>query len=365
MTVDYNKLGVIGVDRIVINNFKILNFEDLEKKEIINKLERIQRYEIKDNLFHLIYSQVSKTSGEKYSYATLEFNPTKMKFGHNIYNSNELEILESLNIITTILLNDGIKINLSEAKIKEIEINITLNIPYEILNETILLILKANSNRAIGVYSISDSYVPWKIKQDRCIYINTKSETKEVTGKIIKVYDKSFEMLHKHNKEIQSGLTRVEVLFGRDYYRYTLENMGLDNSLDTFLKASIAEQLFVKAIEYELKIKPMRELDKIKSNLEKAFNNFRRTERNKRKERNRLKKIGKEIPKYLKEERGVFEYLRRESWIFDYSFLYEIVKDNVVSKHRKDYERQIIKKYLNINNKQIFTSFLKLIFLPI
>ena len=172
-------------------------------------------------------------------------------------------------------------------------------------------------------------------------------------------------MLHKHNKEIQSGLTRVEVLFGRDYYRYTLENMGLDNSLDTFLKASIAEQLFVKAIEYELKIKPMRELDKIKSNLEKAFNNFRRTERNKRKERNRLKKIGKEIPKYLKEERGVFEYLRRESWIFDYSFLYEIVKDNVVSKHRKDYERQIIKKYLNINNKQIFTSFLKLIFLPI
>ena len=34
MTVDYNKLGVIGVDRIVINNFKILNFEDLEKKKL-------------------------------------------------------------------------------------------------------------------------------------------------------------------------------------------------------------------------------------------------------------------------------------------------------------------------------------------
>jgi hypothetical protein len=48
-----------------------------------------------------------------------------------------------------------------------------------------------------------------------------------------------------------------------------------------------------------------------------------------------LKKLSKNIPEYLKEERGVFEYLKRESWIFDYSFLLDIVKNNVISKHRK------------------------------
>ena len=46
MKVDTSRLGVIGIDRIVINNFKILNFEKLEKKEIVNDLEYVERFEI-------------------------------------------------------------------------------------------------------------------------------------------------------------------------------------------------------------------------------------------------------------------------------------------------------------------------------
>lgn len=366
MVIDYNKIGVIGVDRIVINNFKLLNFDKLEKKEIINKLETLQRYEIRNDLFHLIYTEVFRVDGTEYDFATLEFNPSKIKYGHNIYNASEVEVCSCLEEITKTLAAAGIEIDLSEAKIREVEINVTIDLAYEKLSEVVLLILKANHTRAIGVYSIlPTAHIPYKIKQDRCIYINNnRAETNETTGKIIKIYDKTFEMERQHDINIERDLTRVEVLFGREYYRRITERLGLDNNLTTFLSSGIMQQLFTKAIENEVKEKPIRELDKIKTVLETAFVNFRRTESFKRSERIRLKKANRDIPKHLKEERGVFEYLKRESWIFDYTFLYEIVSKNVPTNHQADYEKQIIKKYLNIKNKQLFNSFLELIFLP-
>ncbi|MFR1676897.1 MAG: hypothetical protein ACLSVP_09400, partial [Fusobacterium sp.] len=63
MQVDASRLGVIGIDRIVINNFKILNFGRLEKKEIINDLEYVERFEVVENGFRLVYSDNLKSTG--------------------------------------------------------------------------------------------------------------------------------------------------------------------------------------------------------------------------------------------------------------------------------------------------------------
>lgn len=362
MDIDSSKLGVIGIDRIVLSNFNIKNFEQLERKEITNKFEYIERFEIKEKAFHLVFAKNLKDSGEIYSYATLEFNANKIVNEHNIYNSSQAEVYSCLNTIIKKLINAGIEIDISEAKIKELEINITLDKSYSELNEVILLLLRANYKKALGLYSATDSNIPDKIKRDRSIYINSKLEKKDITGKVIKIYDKTFEMLYRENLILNKELTRIEVLFGRDYYRTILEKFNCDNSLKTFLEADILEKIFHEALEQELKIKPLKQLEVIKSNLTKDFNNFRRNEKNKRIERMKLKKLSKSIPGYLKEERGVFEYLKRESWIFDYSFLLDIVKDNVISKHRKDYENQVKKKYLSIRNKQIYENFLNSIF---
>ena len=169
-------------------------------------------------------------------------------------------------------------------------------------------------------------------------------------------------MFYRNNLFLDRELTRVEVLFGRDYYRNIMEKINCDNSLKTFLEVDILKKIFYEALEQELKVKPIKQLEIIKANLTKDFNNFRRNEKNKRIERMKLKKLSKNIPEYLKEERGVFEYLKRESWVFDYSFLLDIIKNNVISKHRKDYENQIKKKYLSIKNKQIYENFLNSIF---
>lgn len=363
MKIDSSRLGVIGIDRIMINNFKILNFERLEKKEIINRLEYIERFEIKEKGFHLVYSNNLKATGEMYSFSTLEFNPNKLTAEHNIYNASVKEVHDCLNYIIDDLKNKEIELDLTESKIKELEINITFEKDYADLQEVILLLIRANYQKALGMYSATDADIPEQIKRDRIIYFNAKlpDSKKENTGKVIKIYDKSFELFINQDIYTEQKLVRIEVLFGRDYYRNVTEKLNLNNTLKSFLTNNFLNQIFLDALEYELKIKPEKQIKRIKNNLTYDFNNFRRNEKAKRIERHKLKKVGKPIPAYLREERGVFEYLKKKSWIFDWKFLYEICQNQISSRHRKMYEQQL-KNYMNITNYEKYQELINPIF---
>lgn len=78
--------------------------------------------------------------------------------------------------------------------------------------------------------------------------------------------------------------------------------------------------------------------------------------------REKIKAQNKEIPEHLKEERGIYKYLEQNSWIFDFRFLLEVTKENISSKHHKIYEKQILKKYINVKNYDIYIKFLNKIF---
>lgn len=362
--IDKSRLNKIGIDRVVLNNFSILNFKNLEKKEIVNRFEYIEKFEFKDTYFSLTYSNNLRANGEIYNISSLEFNPTRYFNGHNIYNSDVSEMRMCLEKIYETLSKNGIEIDLSEAKIREIEINITFLQDFEALTEVLMLIGRANYQKALGIYSFLNEDIPSKIRKDRSLYINTRSQDfkKDNPGKVIKFYDKTFEMRVSKNIELEEKLTRLEVLFGRDYYRNTVEKYGISNSLNDFLSKDIIGQMFLESIEKEVVEKPKKYLLEIKKNLTYDFNNFRRNEKFKRLEREKLKKAGKEIPEAYREERGVFNYLEKNSWIFDYRFLYELVNENVISKHRKDYEKQIIKKYMNIKNLELYENLLNNVF---
>ena len=365
MKINESLLGKIGIDRVVINNFSILNFKNLEKKEIVNKFEYVEKFEYRDTYFSLNYSNNLRASGEMFNISSLEFNPTRFFHEHNIYNSTVVELKQCLERIYYDLKKNGIDVDFYEAKIKEIEINITFKQDFEELTEVLMLIGRANYQKAIGIYSFLGEDIPNKIKKDRSLYINTKVQDlkKDNPGKVIKFYDKTFEIFINHNLYIDEKLTRLEVLCGRDYYRNILEKYGLTNSLKDFLSYDgLIEKLFIESIKNEVLVKPKKYLEEIKKNLTYDFNNFRRNEKVKRIEREKYKKQGKEIPELYREERGVFNYLEKNSWIFDYSFLYEVVKENILSKQWKDYNKQIEKKYLNINNKELYEKLLKKIF---
>lgn len=363
MIVETSRLERIGIDRIVLNNFKVENFLELEKKKIIKQGETIERFECNDNNYSLTYSMIKNESGE-YNIATLEFNPNKIKEGHNLYNSTVKDVKISLDKIVKEMAIKGVFLDLEEAKIKELEINSTLNMSFLDLQDVIMLVGRANYQKALGLYSFNAESIPNKIRRDRNLYINTKNTDfkKENRGKVIKIYDKSFEMLINQGIEIDTEVTRVEVLLGRDYYKYVTEKRQIDNSLKTFLSVDIIKDLFQEALRVEIKERPFKELEKIKKNLSYEFKNFKRNEKVKRELREKLKIHNKEIPEHLKEERGIFKYLEQNSWIFDFKFLLEITKENIPSKHHTTYEKQIIKKYVDVKNYDVYISFLKKIF---
>ncbi|MGL5936752.1 MAG: hypothetical protein ACRCZI_14150 [Cetobacterium sp.] len=360
MIIDKNRLNRIGIDRVVLNNFKIANFESLEKRQIKSKHECIEKLEKKTDLFILNYSVAKLAREELYTTASLEFNPNKIRDGNNIYNSSVSEFKEQLDAIVKILLDNGIWLDLTSATIKEIELNTTFVKNFGDLHEVLLLIGRANYKKALGMYSFSDSDVPSSIKYDRTLYINPLAESKN--EKVIKFYDKSFEHRREWKSSLNVDLTRVEVLCGRDYYRRTVAKHGITNSIYD-LKDKILEEIFIKALEEEVSIKPTKYLETIKNNLYYGFFNFKRNEKVKREERKKLQDSGKEIPDYLRETKGVLKYLDKESWIFDYSFLQEMVLEEVDKRHKGDYLKQINKNYMHKNNKEVYEKLLKSIFL--
>lgn len=366
MQVDTARLENIGIDRIVLNNLKVLNFDELEKetrytqnKELVEKVEYTEF-----GVFSMSYTRNSKDTGNIYDFSTLELNPSKLINGHNVYNSNLAQLKESIEIVLKKLETSGIKVDITEAKIKEVELDTTIVADFETLQEVILLIGRANYKKALVISSFKNEDIPRSIKKDRSLYLNSKISDfkKGNTGKVIKLYDKTFEMYLNHNIMLDKQLTRIEVLFGQDYYRNTMERMGLDNSLKSFLANDTLEEIFLKSLVSEVLTKPVKYLEKIKKNLAFEFNNFRRNERVKREFRKKLQQQGKEIPLYYKEERGVFKHLKDESWIFDFSFLIELVNEYVPLKHKGVFERQILKKYIHITNLSLYEFLLKKIF---
>lgn len=366
MQVDITKLESIGIDRIVLNNLKVLNFDDLEKetrytqkKEIVEKVEYTEF-----GVFSMSYTRNSRDTGDIYDFSTLELNPSKIINGHNVYNSNLAQLKESIEIVLKKLSNIGIEIDITEAKIKEIELDTTIVADFETLQEVVLLIGRANYKKALVISSFRNEDIPRSIKKDRSLYLNSKISDfkKGNTGKVIKLYDKTFEMYLNHNIMLDKQLTRIEVLFGQDYFRNVMERTGLDNSLKTFLLNDVLEDIFLKSLVNEMLTKPVKYLKKIKKNLAFEFNNFRRNERVKRQFRKKLKQQGKEIPAHYREERGVFKHLQNESWIFDFSFLVELVNEHVPVKHKGIFEKQILKNYIHVANLSLYEFLLKKIF---
>lgn len=361
MVVDIDKLGVVGVDKLTLYNFKVENFETLEKKQIINSDGTIEKFERTSEVYSLNYSQVEK-SNNKYNTSELVLNPAKILNGHNIYNASLKDVKIALDIVVDELRKSGVEVDLAEAKIKELEINITLDTDFDELQEVVNMLGCANSKNSLSIEIFRDELIQSLIKKSRTLYMNNRGEFEKSRGKTIRVYDKTFEMKKKQKIKLDRNITRVELALGVNYFAYAMKKKGFDNRLITLLTNDCIIELFREGLEREFIINADKQLMKMKKTLLIEFKNFKRTEKVKRTVREKLKKSGKDIPSHYREERGVFKYLSQNAWIFDYNFLIEIVYNHVEKKHIKIYERQIIKNYLKLNNYEVYSHFIEKLF---
>lgn len=361
MVVDRDKLGVVGVDRLTLYNLKVENFEELQKKQIISSNGRIEKFESSSEVYILNYSKIEK-SNNKYNTSELVLNPAKILNGHNIYNATLADIKKALNIVVDELRKVGVVIDLTEAKIKELEINITLDKPFDELQEVVNMLGCANSKNSLSIEIFKDELIQSLIKKSRTLYMNNRGEFEKSRGKTIRVYDKTFEMRKKQKIKLDRDITRVELLLGVNYFAYAMKKRGLDNGLMTLLANDCITDLFREGLEREFIVNAEKQVKKMKKTLVTEFKNFKRTEKIKRAAREKLKKAGKSIPSHYREERGVFKYLSQNAWIFDYNFLIEIVYNYVDKKHIKIYEKQVIKNYLKLNNYEVYKCFIEKLF---
>lgn len=370
INVDTTRLNKIGIDRVVLNNFNIKNLDELEKKVLDTNTEISELIEVKEKLFTLRYSTHLKANNELYILADLDFNPNTILENHNLYNVRGNELKQAVEVLKETLNRSGVEIDLEKAKVKTLEINKTIDYPFKSLEEVFLVIGRTNLKKSIGLYSFQDENIPRKIREERSLYINsTLNSKKTITGKEIKFYDKTFEFFRTKKIKLDMELTRAEVTAGRDYYRDIVVKLGsfkglkLSNSLNDLVENDwVLDEILIRALIPEVKIKPLRFIENvIKKNLRKEFINFRRTEKTKREIRKKYIENNEPIPKKYREERGVFEFLKKKSWIFDYSFLLEIVQEEIDSKSRHRYIKQVNDKYGDINHFKRLKSFLKIL----
>lgn len=330
----------VGIDKISLYNFKIKTDRDF-KKELECKDNSIKEKTIIDNEFFSIMSSYvlyqTPEGIEESVYNRITFNPNKLLTGDNISNSSSEDLVKALEKLKSILKTNGVELDLSESKIADIEINLNVPVELEEYKEVFLLIFE--QFKYADVLSGLTHHKEFLRKREDKGFFSALS--KSVT---FKVYSKSKE------KGLSFPVTRLEYFFEMSAYKYLVEEKyNLDNSLKTLIGyPSLLENIFRHRARNDFAQKVFKYLEKVhKPLLEDEYLAFKAAN-----------KLARE--KGRKEERDVYGYLEKY-WIFDYSFLVELVNE-YDSKHKGRETQRIIKKYSKYKNLEKLNFLLEKIF---
>ncbi len=316
----------IGIDWLKLSDFEIKYDKSIVKQEIAKGYIQ-DRIRIDENLFSLdnvvrVYSDNTITQ-----YKYLRFNPNKILHGHNISNSGVEEIKKAIDKLKGILKKHGIEIDLTNAKIKEIEININLNKSFDDLKE-VFSVMFINSPKSKKISNYEGSYKYKELYADRTI----QSEWQSYSGI---VYDKTAEI--NDSSLLNIPITRLEWRFTGAIYNYYTRVNSIDTKLESLLdNFHILESIFKNHCAKKLKVNAENNIkNHIKPNLEIQYLAFKRAAKLAR-ENNRTS------------SRNVYRHLE-DYWIFDYTFLEELIHKHDKAHWKREIER-VRSKYICHDN---------------
>lgn len=329
----------IGIDKISIYDYECSINPKL--KEVVERANGVKEVaSIKRELFSMTYNYTLTETDRGLSetcFNKLTFNPNKILRGNNIENSSIQELKEALEKLETLLEKEGIIVDFSNTKIADIEINLNLPINFNEYFEVFLLFAKQHLNYAKGIYSITNAERINEFKYDESLFIPLSKNT------TFKIYSKDRE------SNLPYHLTRLEYCLETSSYKYQCEKYGVDNSLNYLLSSKdFIETLFKERLKKDFIFKMFDYLEKeVKPILESKYKIF--------KQNNTLaRQTGR------KEARDVYRYLE-QYWIFDYTFLIELV-ERYNSKNKGREVKRIREKYSKHNNLQKLNFILEIIF---
>lgn len=339
VNLDASKIFRIGIDWLTLYNFEISYNSNLYITEQVTEEYYQEEFCLKEPSYTLDSTTRLYTSGKQTSFKNLRFNPNKILSGHNIYNSRETELKAALLMLIKELSQKGIDINLSEAKIKDVEINLNFNKPFLEVEEAFkLLFISVPHFKKISRCTRNKSYK--LMFQDETLLGN-------YTSTLVTAYDKTEE---SKKLDLELDITRLEWRFLNRTFSYYANKKEKDNSLNSILNSfELIDGIFIENTKKKLLEEGIKHLESvIKVNLEKEFIAFKK-----------FNKFGKELGK--KEKRGVYKHLEESCWIFDYTLLIEVVNKHDKS-HKTRETKTILKNYSNHNNLEKLNYLMEFIF---
>lgn len=334
----------IGIDWLSVYNFEIEYSPEVKVVNEFNDDYLTEKLNINETLFSIdsstrLYEKTNKIT----EYKCLRFNPNKILYGHNIYNSRSEDLLLAIDELKKILKQNGIKVDLKNALIKEIEINCNFEREFEELKESFeLLFIQSPDLKKISNFEGGKSYK--KMFVDRTIQGRWQSCS-------CIAYDKRNEVNQNSSlKILENPLSRLEWRINKSTYQYQANKRKYSNSLDNIINDfSVIDEIF-KELTFKKMFEPGKKYleSKLKVELERGYIAFKSTS-----------KLSKS--KGMKIERNIFKYLEENYWIFDSFFLEELI-----SKYDKPHKTREIKrikeKYFHHNNLEKLNYLMKIIF---
>ncbi|WP_294727683.1 phage/plasmid replication protein [uncultured Fusobacterium sp.] len=337
--VDKKKIFRIGIDKISLYNFSIKTNKEFQKL-IDNRGNCVkEKTIITDELFSIINSYTLFQEGEELQeniFNKIVFNPNKLLTGDNICNTTPDQLPKVIEKLTKLLKEKGVEIDFSEAKIADIEINLNVPVDFNDYSEVFTLFYKQLKKSKL-ISEISDSE---KISEFRIDESYFSRLSRSVT---FKIYSKDRE------KGLNFKVTRLEYYLESLAYKYAMSKYNLDSSLkDLIANPKVIEDIFRERVKKDFIIKSLKYIDNnVKPVLEREYIAFKKA--------NALAKMTGR-----KEERNVYKYLEK-FWIFDYSFLIELIeKHNIKNKGREI--KRVLKKYIQHDNLKKLNYLLETIF---
>ena len=337
--VDKKKIFRIGIDKISLYNFSIKTNKEFQKL-IDNRGNCVkEKTIITDELFSIINSYTLFQEGEELQeniFNKIVFNPNKLLTGDNICNTTPDQLPKVIEKLTKLLKEKGVEIDFSEAKIADIEINLNVPVDFNDYSEVFTLFYKQLKKSKL-ISEISDSE---KISEFRIDESYFSRLSRSVT---FKIYSKDRE------KGLNFKVTRLEYYLESLAYKYAMSKYNLDSSLkDLIANPKVIEDIFRERVKKDFIIKSLKYIENnVKPVLEREYLAFKKA--------NVLAKMTGR-----KEERNVYKYLEK-FWIFDYSFLIELI-GKYDSKHKGREIKRICAKYDHCNNLKKLNYLLELIF---
>ncbi|WP_319370590.1 hypothetical protein [uncultured Ilyobacter sp.] len=332
MKFDMSQVARIGIDKLVLSGIKVESNRNSTITEGQGWIE--EKLELKEELFSIVKSIKLYETGEMVEANYLRFNPNRLLHGHNISNARAPELKKAVDLLIQKLGSKGISVDITDAKISEIEININIEAKFEEYKEVlILLFLKLPNLRKIGNLTLGKAYK--KLFTDSTLDGGWQNHG-------VRAYDKRREV--SDETVLSFDLLRIEWWLSSSSYKYYASKFDRDNILSSLLEdCDVLDLIFMDLCINKLFKGAYKYLEEeIIPELERAYLDFKKTNR-------------EAANKGKNPKRNVYKYLEENYWIFDYSYLIEIVSKHDKKNRKREMER-IKTNYSRYSNKQILAE---------